>query len=556
MTENEATPDAPRKTRKSTSAKKTAKEAPKAPISIRWNLAELPSAQHKAGLAGLAISVRYLQRKADRVGICAIETLDPGGLTLKVDRAGMQSLFDDIYAASLEEQERDKPFQKKGSKAEIPAKRTFEKTFEDKKGVEKTKTVYVYDQVVPRGAIIDEWDAAAAGSPKLWLKLWRDLVWTTLRGVPATREPYESRAEARPATDGVEAWDELVNEPTASVPLPSTYYLGAQATTAENVSFRDLARTRVLLHFWPLVVPIYVPAVIDREGNRDFVGYALVVPDIVDLEGFVSDWSKVARERGTDPSGYRPRDAVVDVAAEAGLDLARRVFGVIAKREGVAATRPWLNAVDVFHIEKEGNNVRIRSVSRVDLRRDRVDEYARTRNAYWTAGFRRQRVINILEGHAWWAGFGRFCAISPEELTIKDSKFRRDCRIAFTEVEMKEAASENEKTLDHLIYQTTRAYVFGRLASKYGLSWDPALAANPKWKKDYEDKKEKVAREAFLAVRSRTGADFVSYFTSTICSIPQRLNERGFLEVARALHDEHEVERVRSLTLLALSASS
>jgi CRISPR-associated protein Cmx8 len=555
MTEPEAPPDALRKPRKATS-KKTAKDTPEGPLSVRWNLAELPSSQHKAGLGGLAICVRYLQRKPDRAGICEIESIDPGGLTLKVDRAGMQSLFDDIYAASLDEQERDKPFQNKSSKAEIPAKRTFEKTVVDKKGVEKTKTVYVYDQVVPHGGIIGEWDAAPAGAQKLWLKLWRDLVWTTLRGVPATREAYDCRAESRPATDGSEAWDELVHGPMASVPLPSTYYLGAQATTAENVSFRDVARMRVLLHFWPFAVPIYVPSVVDRDGSRDFVGYALVVPEIVDLEGFVADWSKVARERGTDPSGYRPRDAVVDIAAEAGLDLARRALGVVARREGVAATRPWLNAVDVYHIEKEGNNVRIRSVSRVDLRRERVDEYARVRDTYWTTAFKRQRVINILEERKWWAGFGRLCAITPEELTIKDSKFRRDCRIAFTEVEMSDAASEDEKTLEHLIYQATRAYVFGRLKSKYDLSWDPALSANPTWKKNYEEKKEKVAREAFLAVRSRTGADFVGYFTSTICSVPQRLNERAFIEVARALHDAHEVERVRSLTLLALSASS
>lgn len=535
--------------------KKARPSASDGPISVRWDLAELPSSQHKAGLAGLAICVRYLERKPDLAGICRIEALDPDGLTLKVDRTGMQSLFDDVYAASLEEQERDKPLQNK-AKVEIPPKRTFEKTVMDKKGVEKTKTVYVYLQTVPRGGIINEWDASPAGSTPLWVKLWRDLVWTTLRGVPATREPYECRAEARPATDGAEAWDELAHGPLASVPLPSTYYLGAQATTAENVSFRDIARMRVLLHFWPFAVPIYVPAVTDREGNRDFVGYALVIPDIVDLEGFVADWSQVARERGTEPSGYRPRDAVVDLPAEAGLDLARRAFDVVARREGVAPTRPWLNAVDVFHIEKEGNNVRVRAVIRLDLRRERVDHYARIRTAYWSAEFRRRQVLNILEEHKWWYGFGRLCAITPEELTIEDSKFRRDCRIAFTEVEMTEAASEDQKTLEHLIYQVTRTYVFGRLASKYNLSWDPKLAADLSWKKDYEDKKEKIAREAFLAVRSRTGADFVGYFTSTICSVPQRLGERAFLEVARALHDPQKVEQVRSLTLLALSASS
>src|SRR6185503_6381236 len=103
---------------------------------------------------------------------------------------------------------------------------------------------------VPRGALIEEWDGAAAGAPKLWLRLWRDVVWKTLRGVPATREPYECRAAGRTASDGAEAWDELATDAGASVPLPSTYFLGAQAMTAENVLFKDVARMRVLLHFW------------------------------------------------------------------------------------------------------------------------------------------------------------------------------------------------------------------------------------------------------------------------------------------------------------------
>ena len=110
MTVPETTPPPSGKPRRA-AAKKARTSASDGPISLRWNLAELPSSQHKAGLAGLAICVGYLQRKPDRVGVCEVEALDPGGLTLKVDRAGMQSLFDDIYAASLEEQERDKPFQ-------------------------------------------------------------------------------------------------------------------------------------------------------------------------------------------------------------------------------------------------------------------------------------------------------------------------------------------------------------------------------------------------------------------------------------------------------------
>jgi CRISPR-associated protein Cmx8 len=101
-----------------------------------------------------------------------------------------------------------------------------------------------------------------------------------------------------------------------------------------------------------------------------------------------------------------------------------------------------------------------------------------------------------------------------------------------------------------------QSYVAQRIVIKNGKEWAEDRIRGTNREEDYQKMRAKVSREAFLAVRSRTGADFVGYFTSTICSVPQRLGERGFLEVARALHDEREVERVRSLTLLALSASS
>jgi CRISPR-associated protein Cmx8 len=522
-------------------------------VLLHWTLNELPSTQHKAGLAGLALCVEYLRRSNLLKGTCQVETLDERGLDLRVDREGMQSLFDSVYAASSEEQEREKKFQKKnrdGSKVEVDPKAVREKTVVDKKGVAKTKTMFVYDQTVPRGGLVDEWDDSPT---KVWLKLWRDLVWTTLRGVPATREPYDARAEARTTTDGAEAWDDLVSSPAEGVDLPSTYYLGAQATSAENVSFRDIARYRFLLHFWPFVTPIYVPAVVGRDGEREFSGYAIVVPEVSDLQAFAQRWEQVARGRGGELSGYRPRDAVIDLAAEAGLDVARRAFDVL--EAGHVGSHPWMRAVDVFHVEKEGNNVRLRGVARVDLRRNRANDYGRARQSYWSPQFRRQRIINILDERPWWSGFGRLCSITPQENTIQDNKFRHDCRSAFTEVEMTDATDDGPRTLEQLIYQTARVYVYGRLDSKYELSWNDVKGKGDAKEKEYNDKKLKIAREAFLAVRSRTGSDFVSYFTGTLCSVHRRLDESSFLMIARALQDEGEIERIRSLTLLALSAA-
>ena len=527
-------------------------------LELTWNLHELPSSQHKAGLAGLALYLRFLERKPDRQGICVLKGMDANGLTLSVDRAGMQGLFDDVYDASLEEQARDKKLQKgKGeSKEELPPKRIEDREVVDPK-TKKTKTrqMFIYDQVVPRGAFIDDLDSGAEGN-KLWLKLWRDLVWSTLRAVPATREPYDARAEGRTSLDGREAWEALSDSPTASVELPSTYSIGAQAKSAEDVAFRDVERFRFLLHFWPFVAAVYVPATLERDGTREFKGYAVVIPEVAQLEGFVEDWPAMARGRSNDATGYRPRDAVIDVAGEAGLDVLRRCLDVVSAKQGRARTFDWLAAVDVFHLEREGNNVRLRSLARLDPDRPMVDEYARVRGSYWSPVFRRQRIGNVLDHRPWWSAFARLCAVSPKELTIENDSFRHDCRIAMTEVEMtQEATDTGAPTLEHLIYRRIQAYVLGKTERKFELSW-ASVQGNPAREKEYREKREKVGREAFLAVRSRTGADFVAYFTSTICSVPHHASEEKYLQVARALMDPGEVERFRSLTLLALSALS
>ena len=508
-------------------------------LKLSWNLHELPSSQHKAGLAGLALCVQFLERKPDRRGTCSIECIDENGLTLAVDRDGMQRLFDDVYDASLEEQER-KAKLKKG------------------KGEQKLKTEEpesdqsTYDQVVPRGALVDDLDSGVEGK-KPWLKLWRDFVWRVLRAKPRTRGPYDARAKGNAIADGVKAWEALAQKPADNTELSSACAIGVEAQSAEGVTFLEAEKCRFLLHFWPFAVSIYVPATLDRDGQRGFSGFAVVVPDVGTLDAFVEEWPAVARGRGSEASGYRPREAIIDVPGEAGLDVFRRCLDVIAQKQGSTRTKDWLVAADVFHLEREGNNVRLRGVARIDPERRMVDEYARVRGAYWSPVFRRQRIGSLLENKPWWWGFARLCSVTSETMTIKHDPFRRDCRVALTEVEMNQDVTDSEQTLEHLIYRRIQAYVLGKTERKYELSWSK-VQGKPAQEAEYKEKKEKVGREAFLAIRSRTGPDFVAYFTSTICSVPHFASEEKYLVVARALMDPKEVERVRSLTLLALSA--
>jgi CRISPR-associated protein Cmx8 len=107
--------------------------------------------------------------------------------------------------------------------------------------------------------------------------------------------------------------------------------------------------------------------------------------------------------------------------------------------------------------------------------------------------------------------------------------------------------------LEAVVLKIVSSYVSSRLDSKYGLEWKD-VKDSPGDKTEYNEKRNKIAKDAFLAVRARTGADFVDYFVSTLCSVPQRMTDESFADLSRQLHEN--TNRVRTLTLLALSARS
>lgn len=118
---------------------------------------------------------------------------------------------------------------------------------------------------------------------------------------------------------------------------------------------------------------------------------------------------------------------------------------------------------------------------------------------------------------------------------------------------MSEATSESpraQRPLESLVLHVVTAWIGARLEAKYQLTW-AAVKDTPR-KGEYDEKRAKLATEAFLAARSRPGREFSYWFTSTLCAVQQRLSEAEYVSLARAL-DEHP-DQVRSLTLLALSA--
>lgn len=527
-------------------------------VQLSWSLADLPSTQHRAGLAGLVVFTQWLAASERLEGrgqeaIFRLTELAPGRVTLDLNRAGLVACYDALFAAAVgESAEGSKRKDRAGLVIEplredtVPVRNARGEPVTTAKGEPKTKTLYVYPQVIPRGAFAEALEPVGANG--IWTKLWRDFVWNILRGVPATRDPFEARAEGRTPRDADEMWTLLADATDPTVDLPSTYYLGAQARNTEGVPFADRARRRFLLHFWPYVASIYLPLALDPEGSTRFDGYAVAVPDVADLQAFARAFPRQCLRRGTEAVFTRPREAFVDFAAEAGLAF-------VGAREGEREVA--VLGVDVFHVAKEGNNVRVHETCRVAPDASRVDAYVRWRNVFWDALFRRRVMRNILDGAPLWHEFDRVLErVSFKTQGIGSSRFCRDAALLFAEAKQvsQEEPDRARERFAALVREVMRTYLTRRTTEKVGQTWE-AAKEDDRTRARWSEAKRSLVKRAFLAVRqARCHGDFTRYFAETLVSRGVWLAEADYATLTDQLLDPKAYATLRTLTLLALAA--
>lgn len=531
------------------SKKRTQKSAatPDGVLELQYRLSDLPTSQHRAGLVGLVVLTRFLAKSGVSTADASVKEIDGRGARLEFTRAGMNKLFDAAFATKMGEVAVDKPYKKKNTKEEVPPIRVEAVEGVDKKGKPVSKTKYIYPKAIPSGAFLEHVDPT--GADGLWIKLWRDMLWSIPRGVPATRRPFEDRAQGQTVSDGDEMFAVLRADPAKSVELASTYFLGSQATNADNVTFSDSANRQLLLHFWPFATELFVPGTVTRDGKTAWDGYVFAFPDVADLEAYCEDYWEFLRARGTEKLAYLPKSGVVDLPGEAGLrTLAwlQQILATRTQRSTTVSIDDLVFAVDVIHARKDGNNVRVLKQSRVEPRLVMSVEYERYKSSsLWSHVFRRQLLENLLGECAWFSGFSRLLSTLPPETTFRDVAFQHDARLIFEEKKM----SDEESSLAVLVHRVATNYLTGMLRSKYDLSWSDETKGNPI---EYNEKKEKLAREALLAMRSRTGTDFIEYVTMTVFSVAQNMSKEHYTVVSGALLEQ--TETFRTLLMLAFSA--
>ncbi|MEB3828825.1 type I-MYXAN CRISPR-associated protein Cmx8 [Phormidium sp. CCY1219] len=555
-------------------------------LTFEYHLAELPSAQHRAGLAGLVMMVDWLKRFGEHPGICELSDRTATGVMLTIDRPGLEVLFGTLYAGELGEIKSKKPFKKK----EPIRTETVEKTV---KGKTKTETYYIYPNVIPQAGLIADLDPSGDGTDGIWVKLWRDMFWSILRGIPTTRKPFEDSANDKKIAEVQKVWTQLSKgDGNATVDLPSTYFLGAQATNAENVPFKDRAKFQFLLHFWPLVVQVYEPVVREpmkseekkekaekeekenqskkdekedkrREHKLKSVGYAIVIPDVADLDMFCEEFKYAMKEQRRaerfGKNGYRPQEGVINLAVVGGLEMLRILQNRIKEMQAGIAINDLVLAVEVVHAEKQGNSIKILRSARIPANDDQVGEYVRVKKAYKDYIFLEQRLRNVLDLKPWYFGFADLCASLPVEDTLGMVTFRRDARISFkAEAETENSKMNNESNAknlseEELIYEVVGNYLFKKAEEKYK-KWKEA-EKNEDDKKEFNDAKEKLAKDAFYHCRHKTGTEFIRYFSETFASVNQSyyLKFDNYSKLVKLLYED--AEKVRNLTVLALAGN-
>ncbi|MGI8548735.1 MAG: type I-MYXAN CRISPR-associated protein Cmx8 [Gemmatimonadaceae bacterium] len=562
--------------------KKTGTPVP-ASVSIRYNLVDLPTAQHKAGLAGLLLEVESMrERGLLPESIPQVELLDSMTAEATFTATSLRGLFDDLYDAKKVLVE---------SSSKWPGTTPVEQKDELDSETGKTKKVFVYEIVQPQGHFLRQF---TDDGKETWHKLWRDMLWAIPRGKPTTRGPFNKRAAGESSGEGEAIWKELLTAEKAkkkneivTCEVAGAILLGAQAKSAESVSFRDRVDHALLLHFWQLAVRIFVPEQVGADGKRKFAGYVIAIPEVANLRQFNRRYTRALRGMGSKRSGYYPAEAVISLPAQGALefmDSLARLAGEATSADSADIGRT-LASVEFFHMVKAGNNVKTMVGGRVTANSDLLGAYEQIKRTCRNPSFVSARLLALLRDKPWYAEFATMMAESPWPMFVKSQEtprmipsFAWDARQRFESLiqayqhrkvqSMSKDSPKQLPSLENLVYRLVRSYVRAKTEQKSGITY--ASFKGKKVKNDkggeridypraYMDAQEKVCSDLFLGMRSRRDTDFVSYFTGTVGSIaqgPTLSNEADFRVIAEALLDENRRSDVQTLAMLATAAAS
>ena len=521
------------------------------PLGLEYRLADLPTPQHTAGLAGLLLVIEAMRRLKITP---RPEVLDvtPGGAAVRLTRESLETLYDCFFQAR---------------EVQIGKKR----------------------KPRPHPMFLD-----ALGMPEGWRALWANIIGQVTRAAAESKQmaPYRDRipGSEKVPNDWAKVWEDLAKD--VGTTISGSDLPGIEARTPEKIPMKASARSAFPLLFAPAVyrpgeVVAYAAPGRGRNKPKDYrvqstSTFALAVPDVADLEWFVKEYPAIlaALDDARIGNGIYPAAAQVMLPDEAGLDLlaaARVTAGRVTEDVNELAS-----SVRVMHLAYGQGSVDLRHVA--DLAPDDalLEAYAAVRREAKHPMFRALQVRCLLEGRDWTEAAGELFAQYPHELFAYQTgasppgrTFGQDVRDRFKIIRQNVWNSSRNRrheappmtdppaaapaplpdAIKITLYDLVRRYVDRRVEDRTGKTYTADFKGRgAEAKGSFREAREKVCKDAFLAIRGRHDVDFVDYFRGTLCAVPQRVGWDDFGPLADAL-----VTRpgdVKTLTMLALSAHS
>lgn len=561
---------------KTSNKKKVTAEEKPLPITITYDLFDLPTAQHKAGLAGLLLQIQYMEHRRPKLPAPRVVEQSATSATIEFTEETLLSLMNCLYDAENVEARVKTKWQNA-----TPLREDYDEEKDDQGNTKRVK-VFVYEQCQPKGHFLQKY---FTGKKEVWLKLWHNMLWAIPRGNPQSRQPFQQCAAKETCKEGPAAWADLQKVAAAreknelyTSSVAGSLWLGAQASNAENVAFEGRAEQNLLLHFWPLTSLVYVPQVLSPDGKSDFVGYVLAIPEVASLEAFLTCYPRMLEGLSGDLHGYRPAEAVVDLPAEGALSFLehlRRLATDKANETAKSDMRNAIGSVDYLHLAKLGNNIKTMASGRVSPHPYLLRHYQAIagrpgeKPPYGNPLFRRSLMLAFLNGVPWFEPFGELFAEWPHNFFVpcddspKLSWFWADARNKFKEVidamptDSQSPPDPNDK-LAKIVLQMVRAYLFAKTKDKSGVDLDKfKIDGQVQWKDvpvEYTNERRQIAETLFLEYRARHNQAFVDYFVTRLGAVKQYLSDDEYLTIFKALSSQRD--DVKTLTLLALSANS
>ena len=231
--------------------------------------------------------------------------------------------------------------------------------------------------------------------------------------------------------------------------------------------------------------------------------------------------------------------------------------------------------VELYHLEKRGKRVWMLAAESVRLPAGTLRKFDQIRRrTRLNVLFKRLILRNLLDGLPWHTRaadtlFSRF----PVELFIRSAKspgFAQNFGLSSREQFRNERNEMSDQiNIASKVYDMVGEFVAQRAEKRSGFKRDELPKKNGKidWSNPsektnrYLEAREKVATDAFLAIRGRNSDEFVDYFIGSICAVPQFMGakgvspEQGFIGISDALHEsEDKRTEMKNLAMLALCA--